>query len=75
MEKFISVSLNHCKTRPADSEKNVNFDSCKSSEYAATDRPYNNLYLSGFENENILLQCNDEIRTARTFATFFSYRP
>ena len=71
VEKFISVSLYHSKTRPANSEKNVDFNSSKSSEYAATDTSTSTE--TGIENENILRQCNDEIRTARTFATFFSY--
>ena len=57
--------------RPANSKKNVDFDSSKISEYAATDTPTS--AESGIENENILLQCNDEIHTARTFETFFSY--
>ena len=38
---------------------------------AASDTPTSTE--SGIENENILLQCNDEIRTARTFATFVLY--
>ena len=49
--------------------KNVDFDSSKSSEYAATDTPASTQ--SGIENENIFLQHNDEIHTVRTFATFF----
>ena len=53
------------------SEKNVDFYSSKSSEYAATDTPTSTE--SGIEHENILPQHNDEIHTARTFATFFSY--
>ena len=70
MEKLISVSLNQSKTiGPANSKKNVNFDSSKSSEYAATDTPTSTE--SGIKNENILLQCKDEVRTARTFATVF----
>ena len=55
--------------RPANSEKNANFDSSKSSECAATDTPTSTE--SGIKNENILLQCNDEFRTAKTFATSF----
>ena len=51
--------------------KNVDFGSSKSSEYAATDTPTSTE--SGIKNENILLQHNDKIHTARTFATFFSY--
>ena len=51
--------------------KNVDFGSSKSSQYAANDTPTSTE--SGIENENILLQHNDEIHTARTFATFFSY--
>ena len=53
--------------RPANSEKNIDFDSSKSSGYAATDTPTSTK--SGIKNENILLQCNDEVRTAKTFAT------
>ena len=49
----------------------LNLDSSKSSEYAATDTPTSTE--SGIENENILRQHNDEIHSARTFATFFSY--
>ena len=55
--------------RPANSEKNANFDSSKSSEYAATDTP--TFIENGIKNENILLQCNNEVRTARNFATSF----
>ena len=69
MENFISVSLNQSKTIPANSEKNVNFDSSKSSEYAATDTPTSSE--SSIGNKNILLQHSDEIHRARTFATFF----
>ena len=50
--------------RPANSEKNVNFDSSKSSEYAATDTPTSTE--SGIKSENILLQCNDEVRTSHS---------
>ena len=57
--------------RPANSEKNVDFDSSKSFECAATDTPTSTG--NGIENENILLQHSDEIHTARTFATFFSF--
>ena len=49
--------------------QNVDFDSSKSYEYAATDTPTSTE--SGIEDENILLQYDDEIRSARTFATFF----
>ena len=49
----------------------MDFGSSKSSEYAATDTPTSTE--SGIENENIVLQHNDEIHTAKTFATFFSY--
>ena len=49
--------------------KNVDFDSSKSSEYAAIDAPTSTE--SGIKDENILLECNDEVRTARTFATSF----
>ena len=57
--------------RPANCEKNVDFDSSKSYEYAATDT--STATESGIENENILLQHDDEIHTAKTFATVFSY--
>ena len=57
--------------RLANSEKNEDFDSSKSSEYAAPDTPTSTE--SGIKTENILLQHNDEIHSARTFATFFLY--
>ena len=41
----------------------------KRSEYAATDSPTSTE--SGIKNENILLQCYDEVRTARTLETSF----
>ena len=37
--------------------------------YAATNTPTSTE--SGIKNKNILLQCNDEFHTARTFATSF----
>ena len=49
----------------------MDFSLFKSSEYIATDIPTSTE--SGIENENILFQHNNEIHTARTFATFFSY--
>ena len=67
------MSLNQSKTRPANSEKNVDFDLSKSSEFAATDTLTSDE--SAIESEKILLQCCDEIRTATTFAIFFSRRP
>ena len=64
------MSLNQNKTIvPANSEKNVDFGSSKNSEYAATDTPTSTE--SGIENQNIPLQHNDEIHSAKTFATFF----
>ena len=36
-------------------------------EYATTDTPTSTE--SGNKNKNILLQCNDKVRTAKTFAT------
>ena len=72
MEKiYFCVIESKQNYRPANSEKNVDFDSSKSSEYAANDTPTSTE--SGIENENILLQHNDEIHSARIFATFFSY--
>ena len=66
LEKFISVSLNQSKTIDLQIlKKNENFDSSKSSEYAATDTPTSPE--SSIESENILLQHNDEIHTARTY--------
>ena len=53
MEKFISASLNESKTIDLQNLKNVDFDSSKSSEYAATDTPTSTV--SGIENENTLL--------------------
>ena len=47
----------------------MDLNSSKSSEYAATDTPTSTE--SGIENENVLLQHNDKIHTARTFAKFF----
>ena len=72
MEKIISVSLNQSKTIDLQIlREKVDFDSSKSSEYAATDTPTSTE--SGIENKNILPQHDDEIQSARTFATFFSY--
>ena len=73
MEKFIFVSLNQSKTFDLRILRKmlILIHLTKSSEYAATDTPTSTK--SGIENENILLQHNDKIHTARTFATFFSY--
>ena len=46
MEKFISVSLNERNFRPANSEKNVDFQLSKSLEYAVTDTPARILILA-----------------------------
>ena len=67
------IESKYVNYRPAMFEKNVDFDSSKSSENAATDMSTSE---GGVENENILLQCNEEVHTGRTFATFFCvYRP
>ena len=72
MEKNYFCVIKSKNYRPANSEKNVDFDLSKSSKYAATDTPTSTK--SGIENENILLQHNDEIHSAKFFATFFSYK-
>ena len=70
-KKWDCEKMNQNKTIDLqNSEKNVDFDSSKSSEYATTDTPTSTE--SSVKNENILLQHSDEIHTARTFATFFS---
>ena len=59
------MSLNQSKTIDLQILRKI--DSFKSFEYAATDTPAS--IEGGIENENILIQCNDKIRTARSFAS------
>ena len=70
MEKnYFCVIKSKKNYRPANSEKNVDFGLSKSSKYAATDTPTSTK--SGIENENILLQHNDEIHSAKFLQHFF----